>query len=107
MLNVSLFSVIVNLVGKKSSGRRRSCLIWEIQQNRIEVLPIATFNARILTTTDNNSTSTVPNELLIEQILSIDSTPPLPNTRSLKPEIKQVMSKSLSDYLFLRSIFIL
>ncbi len=70
------------------------------------MLPIATFNGRILTTTNNNSRSIVSNELLIKHVLSIDPIPPLPNKRSLKPETIKVMSKPLNGYLLLMPIFI-
>ncbi len=87
-------------------GRRRPCLIWSIDTTGIYVLPITSFNGRVLTTSENNSSSTISNQSLIKYVLPIEPTPPIPNKRTIKPEILKKMSKPLHGYVLLMPILV-
>ncbi len=81
---------------KSTTGKERFCLIQKIKENGIDVLPIASFGGKILTTNDR----------LFKHVLAIDPLPPPPHTQALKIKLLKRTYKLLHGYVILIPVFI-
>lgn len=81
---------------KSTTGKGRFCIVQKIKENGIEVLPIASFGGKILTTNDR----------LFAMVLAIDPLPPPTNTQALKIKLLKRTYKLLHGYVILIPVFI-
>jgi hypothetical protein len=59
----------------QSQGKRRFCLVWEILQQTIKVLPVVSFGNRILSNSNITSHLSSSNKFFLKRVLSIAPTP--------------------------------
>ncbi|CAM4964822.1 unnamed protein product [Rotaria socialis] len=90
----------------QSQGRRRPCLIWNTENEGIEVLPIASFGGKDLAKIKTDIQCTISSKDFFNYVLSIHPIASPPNKRSLRPKIIKSMSKPLTGYLILMPIVI-
>ncbi len=77
---------------KQTAGKKKFCLTQKIKENGIDVLPIASFGGKILTTNDR----------LFKHVLAIDPLPPPPlHTQALKIKLLKRTYKLLHGYVIL------